>query len=383
MNVRAIRHLLPYLAGVCSLTSLPACSSSDTSNVAQPASDSGGPPSGNGFDEQARSELIAVGLDKYFGKAKPLDPETRGTTKVYKFNIADGPECLRGGQYQVYVRDAASENLVIYLEGGGACWKTLCAANEAAESLNAGNIPAAGILSTDPAVSVVADWNLVYLPYCDGSVFSGDNEFPDETPPRYHHGLKNLSAGIDLAKSLYPNPKRIFLAGSSAGGYGTLSGTGVVRLQYPETELMVFNDSGLGLSNPQTPEMLAQIKADWHFEQFIPASCTECTTGQTTAIIGWGLQHDTSLRASAFSSYSDSVIAGAFLLMQPADFKALLLEETGKIHDAYPDRFKRFFPDSTQHTTLLTLGTKIGDVTAGDWTRAFVDKTDAWVDILQ
>src|SRR6185295_14342828 len=100
---------------------------------------------------------------------------------------------------------------------------SLCAANETAEALNKGLLPNGGILSTDPLVSAVAGWNVVYLPYCDGSVFSGDADLPDETPPRFHHGLKNLTAGIDLAKSLYPDPKRIFLAGSSAGGYGTLT----------------------------------------------------------------------------------------------------------------------------------------------------------------
>jgi hypothetical protein len=376
MNIGITRRLLPSIVSVCALAGLPACSSSTTVE----------PGGGNTTLtplEQAEKELRDAGLDKYFGTAKPLPPETRDTTKVYKFNPDDGPVCMRGGQYQVYVRDVGSDNLVIYLEGGGACWKGLCAANETAEQLNAGNIPAGGILSTDPAVSVVADWNVVYLPYCDGSVFSGDNEVTGEAQPRIHHGIENLTAGVDLAKELFPEPKRIFLAGSSAGGYGTLSGTGIVRLHYPESELMVFNDSGLGLSNPDTPQMLADIKADWHFDQFIPESCTECKTGQTTAIIGWALEHDETLRVSGFSSYADSVIAGAFLQMQPDAFKALLLEETGKIHEAYPDRFERFFIEGGQHTTLFTLNTAVGDVTVGAWTRAMVDKTSAWVDVLQ
>jgi len=360
---------------VAALAALPACSSSDSA----PAT---GSDASSSFEE-AKKELISIGLNKYFGKAKPSAPVTKGDTQVYTFDVADGPECLRGGQYEVFVRDSKSDNLIIYLEGGGACWSGFCQANATAEAANQGKIPAGGILSTDPAVSAVAGWNLVYLPYCDGSVFSGDNEFPNEMPPRYHHGLKNLSAGIDLAKSLYPNPKRIFLAGSSAGGYGTLVGTGVVRLQYETNELMVFNDSGVGLSNPQNPAMLAHIKSDWQFTQYVPPSCTECQTGQETAIIGWSLQHDPTLRVSAFSSYGDSVIAGIFLQMPAADFKTLLLSETGKIHDAYPDRFERFFINGGQHTTLFSLGTAVNGVTVGDWTKAMVNKTSAWVDTLQ
>lgn len=351
-----------------------ACSSSDTT------ASTGSPGASM---EEARKELRDVGLDKYIGKAKPGAPETRGDIKVYTFDPADGPKCLRGGAYEVFVREGTSDNLVIYLEGGGACWTGFCYGNETAENtLNNGTINPAGILSKDPAVSPVADWNLVYLTYCDGSTFAGDNEFPNDTPPRFHHGIQNLTAGIDLAKSLYPNPKRIFLAGSSAGGYGTLSATGVVRLEYEQNELMVFDDSGVVTTNPNDPSISEKQQADWKFEQFIPKSCTDCFTDQLTDIIAWSLEHDPTLRFSAFSSFGDSVIAGFFFQIPAADFKALLLSVTGKIHAAYPDRFERFLIPGTQHTTLLTLGTSAGGTTSGDFVRGMVEKTAAWKDTV-
>src|SRR5690349_12489360 len=108
MNFGITQRFFPYFVSVCALAALPACSSSDTTT------EPGGGNTALTPLEQAEKELKDAGLDKYFGKATPLPPETRDTTKVYKFNPDDGPVCMRGGQYQVYVRDVGSDNLVIY-----------------------------------------------------------------------------------------------------------------------------------------------------------------------------------------------------------------------------------------------------------------------------
>ena len=385
-----MKRLSLALLGVLSSTVVFGCSSSDA------AANKGGGDSGPGAGPKSRlsasalAEFHAKGVDKYVGKAVPVShaPGTAGQ-EVYEFATSDGPICLWGDSYRAIVRDKQSDNLVIYLEGGGACWSTLCAANTTASK----QIAAAGLLNDSAtSTSPVKDWNVVYAPFCDGSVFSGDNQLPDTKSAgamggtRYHHGIENLTAAIDLAKSQYPNPKRILLAGSSAGGYGTLAGTGLVRLAFPDVDLIVFNDSGLGLTNPTDPTTNDLIKAEWKYDQFFPDSCIDCKTGQATALIAWGLENDPTLKAAAFSSYGDSVIAGAFLMMQPADFKALLLDKTGKVHDAYPNRFERFFIEGTQHTSLIGGSfdtTVVAGVTIADWTTAFVDGTPAWVDTLQ
>ena len=78
--------------------------------------------------------------------------------------------------------------------------------------------PPAGIWDFDSPDNPFADYSIVYLPYCDGSVFSGDNDVVDANfpfgPVRFHRGLRNLTAGIDLAKSEFPHPGRIMVAGS-------------------------------------------------------------------------------------------------------------------------------------------------------------------------
>jgi len=364
-----------------------ACSSSDNQAAAAPE---GGSNVGPGFSDAAIADLKAKNVDKYVGKASLSDhaPNADGDV-VYNFNPSEGPICYLGDQYHVVVRDAHSDNLIIFLQGGGACWSTLCQATSTAGT----TIPGAGILGRDASKNPVGDWNIVYAPYCDGSVFAGDNDTTGPNGEQWHfHGLADLTAALDVAKSVFPNPKRILLAGTSAGGYGTLTGTGVARLLYPHTRLDVFNDAGLGLSNPQNPDMLATIKRDWKFDQFVPDSCTECQNGPLTAIIAWGLERDPTLRVSGFSSYGDSVVGGIFLGLQPAEFKPLLMSETDKVHSKFPDRFERFFITGTQHTVLMSLpgnastvlyDTPVDGVSVEDWTAKMLAGDPQWIDHLQ
>jgi hypothetical protein len=351
-----------------------ACSSDDANDPA---------PSGTSgrLAESARNELIAKGLNKYFGKATPTEATNAAGDTVYTFDPNDGPVCFKGAPFKTIVHETGSDNLMIYLQGGGACWRDLCQANEMAGE----TIGKTGICDQDPSKNVVGDWNILYVPYCDGSVFSGDNDTtgPDGTPWKFH-GLQNLSAATDVGKKRFPSPKRILLAGSSAGGYGTIIGTAVVRLQYPNTELMVFNDAGLGLNNPDNPSMIEHIREDWKFNQFTPDSCTECD-GQSTALINWGLKHDPTLKASAFSSYEDAIIGGVFLGMQGPAFKALLLQESGKVHSAFPTRFQRFMIAGTQHTALIGnyYTSTVDGVTLAEFTRGMVEGTASWKDLLE
>ncbi len=341
------------------------------------------PKAGGGrLAESARDELIAKGLDKYFGKATPTESTNAVGDTVYTFDPNDGPVCFKGATYKAIVHDAGSDSLMIYLQGGGACWRDLCQATETAVE----TVGKAGICDQDPSKNVVGGWNILFVPYCDGSVFSGDNDTtaPDGVTPWKFHGLQNLSAAVDVGKKRFPSPKRILLAGSSAGGYGTIVGTAVVRLHYPDTELMVFNDAGLGLNNPDNPSMIEHIREDWGFDKYTPDSCTECDA-QSTALISWGLKNDPTLKVSAFSSYEDGIVGGVFLGMQGPAFKTLLLEESGKVHTAFPTRFERFMIAGTQHTALIGnyYTSTVDGVTLADFTRGMVEGTASWKDLLE
>jgi hypothetical protein len=92
--------------------------------------------------------------------------------------------------------------------------------------------------------------------------------------------LRNVSAGMDLAKTTFPHASRITVAGSSAGGVGAAAFTPfLARFLYGNTvqRLTVFNDAGPIAINLDAQDAVAAREADWQFAQFYPASCTECS----------------------------------------------------------------------------------------------------------
>lgn len=323
--------------------------------------------------------LQATGLNKYLGKAKPAQMEVVGSETHYMFNEADGPVCLRGGQYAMATRDGSSaDDLVIYLQGGGSCTTALCRATETANPM----IPTYGVLNAGDAENPVAKWNVVYSPYCDGSLHFGDSDIPDQN--RKHHGLRNVSAALDVAVAKYPSPKRILLTGASAGGYGTIWMTDLVRLIWPNAKLFVFNDAGIAISNPANADGFRSVLGEWGATQFIPATCDTCKTSpHLTSWQSWNLQRDPGMKLGMFSAYEDSVISGTFLMLDPAVFKQALLDETEKVVDTAPARAKRFLVNGTQHTVGNIHTTAVGDMPVAKWLQLMLDEDPAWDNTLQ
>lgn len=336
----------------------------------------GAASSGDGTFDVAAFE--ATGLDKYMGAAKPAQMETAGTETRYTFNQADGPQCLRGTPFVMATRDAGSEDLVIYLQGGGSCTTALCRATET----TTGMIPTYGVLNAADAENPVASWNVVYSPYCDGSLHFGDSDIPEMN--RVHHGLRNVSASLDVALSKFPNPRRILLTGASAGGYGTIWITALVRLSYPKAKLFVFNDAGIAIANPATPDGFRSVLGEWGAAKFIPETCEACRTSpHLTPWMSWNLQHDPSLKLAMFSSYEDSVIAGTFLMLDPAIFKQALLDQTAAVVETAPARAKRFLVAGTQHTAGNIHTTAVGGLQIATWLKQMLDEDAAWDNVLQ
>jgi hypothetical protein len=342
---------------------------------------SGGQAAGAAAPSAMKADLAAfeaTGLNKYLGKAKPADTETSGDETHYAFNEADGPVCLRGGRFAMATRDRGAEDLVIYLQGGGSCTTALCRATETANP----QIPQYGVLNADDAGNPVAGWNVVYSPYCDGSLHFGDNDIPDQD--RKHHGLRNVSASLDVAHAKFPKPRRVLLTGASAGGYATIWMTSLVRLIYPDAKLFVFNDAGIAISNPASADGFRGVLGEWGAAQFVPETCEACRTSpHLTPWMSWNLQHDPGMTLAMFSSYEDMVIAGTFLMLDPQVFKQALLQETAKVVDTAPKRAKRFLVEGTQHTAGDIHKTAVGDLAIAQWLGQMLDGNQAWDNALQ
>ncbi len=371
----------------------------------------GGPP---GLSVQAFLELAQTGVNKYLGEFEPVLSQGVGDGWVkhtYDPDGGDGPICIAGTPYSAFTRAGNPAKLLIMLQGGGACWQDLYQCNLFAEAQEP-PVARVGIWDFDSKDNPFADYSIVYMPYCDGSVFGGDNDVVDGNfplgPVRRHRGLRNLSAGMDLAKATFPHARRITVAGSSAGGVGaTAFSPFLVRFLYGNTaKLTVFNDAGPIVINLDAVDAVAARAADWQFPQFYPASCTECSaSGQQTAIIKWRLDNDSTIREAFYETDGDSTnirfasvnLPGFFDPLPPiipfpdglsqSEYRALILAEHGALNAAHPNRYKRFIVSGdSSHTALqspLFYGQDADGVPLNEWTDDFLVPRPFWVDIVE
>jgi len=365
-----------------------------------------------------QSLATELGLTQYVDAITPIEESSQGQVTTYTFDAAEGPICMRGDAFRTSVRDLpGSDDLVIFLQGGGACWSEFCLAVTGAPS----GVPSMNVLNTALPENPTKDWDVVYLPYCDGSFFAGDAEHDDNlngNGKRTHRGLANLTAALEVAKMRFPDAKRILLAGSSGGAYGLLLGAPLTRHYYPDAELVVMADSGIGIAKNGDNAFLQTILDEFDLDRFIPEDCPTCTdNGHITGVVGWFLERDANTRVGLFSSWYDSVLANTFLRVPPEDFADALKAQTDLLEQAFPDRFRRFIVDGVQHTSLLAdasgiigedlnavelppdaldnlLGggleigglatTDIDGVTMGTWLGALIDNDlSVWVDTLE
>lgn len=380
------------------------------------AADGDDPVTDGDVDPGELSLAQTIGLTQYVGKIDPIKGTKEGNVTSYSFDPAQGPVCMRGATFNTGVRDNKSDSLIIFLQGGGACWSAFCLAVTGAPE----GVPRIDVLDPELEGNPVADWNVVYLPYCDGSFFLGDAEYDDniyDQGTRYHYGLANLTGAMEVSKSRFPDPKRIMLAGSSGGAYGLMLGSAMVRHYYPDAELIIMADSGIGIAREGEDEYIQVLLDEFNLNRFFPDDCPDCLrNGHITGVLTYFLDHDDNSRAGMFSSWYDSILANVFLQIPGDQYADSLEAETDRLREVYPDRFRRFIIDGTMHTTLLgdpsgiigsdimavelppdtlpklmsglIIGaldkTEIGDVTFLNWFTALIDNDlDSWVDILE
>jgi hypothetical protein len=256
---------------------------------------------------------------------------------------------------------------MFFLQGGGVCMDEICAATVAPtlnlRLLTTGDLVGiSGILDKGSLRNPVRDYDVVHVPYCDGSVFTGNvdrvlddgNWLNGSNDMAYQRGLINLTAALQVAKERYPNPPKIVLAGTSGGGYGVVMGMALLRHFYPDTEVVVVADSGAPILTSEDPDFVRSILTQIDAVKFIPDSCSDCIdNGHVTDILDWALERDDNFRVAYMSYARDHVIGEFFMGSTAEQFEASLVAETDRLIAAHPGRAFRFIKPGNQHMILL------------------------------
>jgi len=333
--------------------------------------------------EQPFQELYDQGIDRYLDvfAAVPIAVRPGGLTTYAFDGSSGGPICFTGEQYAMSTRDGASSELMIFLQGGGACGPNGCDAVEVAQPVVA---PSIGILNADDPGNPVADYNVAYLPYCDGSLWMGDRDIDtdgDGINDRMFRGAQNLSASLDVIVRTYPAPSRILLAGNSAGGFGTHAALPLVRKLYPDVPIELVNDSGMGILSEGGQETLNEY---WNSSAFFPASCETCIgeDGNLTDYHKYQLAEDPNLRFGFLSTKQDAVVTIERGTMSGPEFERQLLEAIGELSEDYPERFRSLIADGDGHTFIIRdFERSVGGTTVKQWIADMLDSNADWASV--
>ncbi|MCI5105947.1 MAG: pectin acetylesterase-family hydrolase [Pseudomonadales bacterium] len=201
-------------------------------------------------------------------------------------SIPTGGLCSTGTDFQFYVRDSAdSDNLLLYFNGGGACWFGQACDLNAQPNVHSpfadmpDNTPDnfEGIFDLSRSDNPLADYDMVMVPYCTGDVHVGGGEQQysyqnsageEVSVTTYHNGYENSSTVLDWVYSNYSAPEKIVIAGSSAGAIGSSFYSGLVAEHYGDTPVILIADAAGGYNSPSLPVTLsawqtASILPDW------------------------------------------------------------------------------------------------------------------------
>lgn len=322
-------------------------------------------------------ELYDQGADRYLGVFSPTSTNevSPGTTE-YFFDIPDGPICFTGNDFSMFTRDGSSSSLLIFLQGGGFCSPVACAAVEEGLPL----FPV-GILDPNDPESAVANFDLGYVPYCDGSSMIGDREVDsdgDGVNDRFFRGAQNLSASLDVIASKYPAPDKIVLAGNSAGGFAVHHALPLLRLLYPDVKIFVINDSGPGIMDAGGYQTLLDY---WNGRAFYPASCASCVgaDGNLTDYHQYQLAQDPNIEMAYISSMQDETFAQLTSGGGPA-YEAQLFEASNELNASFPERFNSLIAAGDNHTFIMREYTySISETTVRQWISDMVTESNDWV----
>ncbi len=190
--------------------------------------------------------------------------------------------CADGTSYNFHYKKG-NENLLIFFNGGGACWDfdSCNSIDKDKYQLNTyeenSNLPYnqpnywGGLLDFKNNNNNIKDWSVLNLPYCTGDLFLGNKNTIYKKNNKeiqiFHHGKNNLNYALEWLKS---NDSRHFqkklIVGSSAGGYGAILNSNYVNKVIPSNQTYVFFDASDGVVSKTFEDKVFSRNSVWGYK---------------------------------------------------------------------------------------------------------------------
>jgi hypothetical protein len=109
-----------------------------------------------------------------------------------------------------------------------------------------------GIMNLKDKTNPFRDWSIIDIAYATGDFHVGNSDFPYEGEDKeqhvlHFHGYINFLEAMGISKNLFKNPKKLLIAGNSAGAFAVPALTDeILRMWYPDvSDVTLLSDSAL------------------------------------------------------------------------------------------------------------------------------------------
>jgi hypothetical protein len=317
-----------------------------------------------------------------------------------------GTVCGNDSQYKIWVNwSKDSDNLVVVLEPGGACWDydSCTGKNGIRGAANVDGLPddhyelapfISPFLNRGDDTSPSKTWNMVYVPYCTGDVHTGNavatyDDGSGASVTFHHEGHADMEAVVSWIDQSFTHVPKMLVTGCSAGGVGSLVNYHFLRNGVHAAEKgYLLDDSGpvfpsSGYSGP----MHQKIRSAWNLDSLaadMPAGFTLDDMGTINTALADEFPHDRLATTFFQRDYDFSLYSyERFYNFPPKDqIMQMWSADTDLLVDLYAtrDNLYYFLPywrninDSHCTTVLNFAGSDIEDhnTTLAQWVNDFV-----------
>jgi hypothetical protein len=235
-----------------------------------------------------RPILIAIFCLGILAASSPLESSDAHVTASLSLSPTDWTKVEPGGDtrcahdtpYAFWVRPGTFNKLLIYFQGGGACWDAAtCAVGSGYydDTVTADDSPeyGSGIFDLDNPENPFKDYTMVYAPSCTGDVLWGNHvqtyqRSNNQELTIYHKGFVNGSAALQWAYIHVTTPESVFVTGCSAGSVGSAVFAPYIIQHYRQSQVSQLGDS-LAFVFDRPLDLQTNWRAGDNFPDWIPA----------------------------------------------------------------------------------------------------------------
>jgi len=321
------------------------------------------------------------------------------------------PICSRGDPWWFYAKRGTVNKLLVFYDGGGACWNGLTCAlpahTVAASENDDPNAFSSGFGDLENPENPFRDWHIITIPYCTGDVHWGDATVEytlgEESFTIYHRGRQNALVVEQWAREHFAAPEQVFITGASAGSYGAIvNALSLMEFVWPSADFSVLGDAGNGVV---TQGFLENNLAVWGIQQNLPEWIPELDRplGELDAADLWVFssqtypQHRFGTLTSAYDGSRGGQSGFYNLMITGSELGALswweascewneVMTVLNTDISARVDNYRAFVSSGTRHTTWgsdkVYTDTTGGIPTVVSWIDAMINDTMDWTHVL-